>query len=237
MVKIKLHGAMGKAVGEEWNLNVKSVSEAIRAIEMNSKKLYKYIIDQGNVGGKYQILINEDLFLPSDDFRAGDIKAINESELMISNKNLKSIDIVPVLEGNDSKILGIVTLVVGVALLAVGIGGAILGAGATVFGAGTAASVTLLGLGLAAAGVFSLLSQPPKFEDFREIETGGKTSYLFSGPTNVIGEGGPVPLGYGRLLIGSQAISAAYAIIQVNANDTSQVLRNVNPIVPIYYPS
>ncbi len=232
MVKIKLHGDMGKTLGEEWNLNVKSVGEAIRAIEMNTKKLYKYIMSQGEFGGKYQVLINEEPFIPSPDLGLENPETIRESELMIRNKNLRSIDIVPVLEGSDSKILSIVLVVIGVVLIATGVGAP---GGLAAIGL-SSTSVIVAGIGLVAAGVFALLSQPPKFEDFREIETGGKTSYLFSGPSNVVGEGGPVPLGYGHLLIGSQAISAAYAILQINAEDTSQILRNVNPVVPIYYP-
>jgi predicted phage tail protein len=235
MVKINLHGKLGEVVGKEWNLNVKSVSEAIRAIEVNSKKFYRYILEQGGMGGKYCILINEEPFVSQEELDIENPKSIMESELMIKNNNLKSLDIIPILEGSDSKMLGIITLVVGVALLAVGIPalGVLGGSGfALGFGAG---SVVLLGVGLAAAGIFSLLSQPPKFEDFREIEQGGKTSYLFAGPTNVVGEGGPVPLGYGRLIVGSQAISASYAVLQINANNTSEVLRNVNPVEPIYY--
>jgi predicted phage tail protein len=41
-------------------------------------------------------------------------------------------------------------------------------------------------------------------------KSGGGKSYLFDGPTNTAGEGGPIPIGYGRLLIGSKTISATY---------------------------
>ena len=41
MVNIKLHGIFENLVKTEWNLNVKTVSEAFDAIEANSGKLIK----------------------------------------------------------------------------------------------------------------------------------------------------------------------------------------------------
>ena len=52
-------------------------------------------------------------------------------------------------------------------------------------------------------------------EDFRG---GGKQSYLFNGPINVTNEGGPVPVGYGRLIVGSQVTYASYEVTRVDAS-------------------
>jgi len=54
--------------------------------------------------------------------------------------------------------------------------------------------------------VANLLTPDPEFDDFREIEGGGRPPYIFSGPQNVVKEGGPVFVGYGRLLVGSQVV-------------------------------
>ena len=64
-------------------------------------------------------------------------------------------------------------------------------------------------------------------EFFRKIDNGrgGTPSYLFDGPTNVVGEGGPVPVGYGRLLIGSTAIHGVMQVVEY------PILTNVNEIV------
>jgi predicted phage tail protein len=56
------------------------------------------------------------------------------------------------------------------------------------------------------------LTRPPKFDNFRNINKAGGESYLFGGPTNVVGDGGPIPIGYGRAMVGSQVISSAYKI-------------------------
>ena len=63
------------------------------------------------------------------------------------------------------------------------------------------------------------LMKPPKFDDFREIEETRKgQSYLFSGPQNTVNEGGPIPLGYGRVLVGSQVVAQSYEVYYENAD-------------------
>lgn len=214
LTQIKLHGQLGKVVGENWKLAVSSVSEAIRAIEILSKrKLYKYLHKSDEEGIKYKILINEREFDAGKELSVEDLDAIKNSELAMPFKDLKSVDIIPIFEGADKNIgtiiAGIVLIVIGVLLVIYG------GPAGVAFGAG----LIVAGLGLVVAGVINLLTSPPKFEDFREIKGGGRASYLFNGPENVIGEGGPVPIGYGRLIVGSQVISASYEISHRNADD------------------
>ena len=48
-------------------------------------------------------------------------------------------------------------------------------------------------------------------------------SYLFSGPVNVLNEGGPVPIGYGRLIVGSQVIMSAYGVKRVLVREAGRV--------------
>ena len=75
------------------------------------------------------------------------------------------------------------------------------------------------GIGLMSAGIANLLTPMPEFDDFRQIEGGGRPSYLFSGPANVIREGGPVFVGYGQLLVGSQVIQSTIETVdELNGN-------------------
>jgi predicted phage tail protein len=214
MVNIELHGIIGEKIRKKnWLLNVNSVSEAIRAIEANTKIFYKNLkeLDEKNI--KYRVLINKKDYIcfkedPRDDLdRAFNSNLITKYE----DNELKSIDIIPVIEGAGGgggffgAIFGIALIVVGVVLLATGVGG-LLGAG-----------LIIAGLGLAAAGFASLLSSAPPYvapefsaPDVASPKGGGGKSYLFDGPSNTAGEGGPIPIGYGRLLIGSKTISATY---------------------------
>ena len=76
------------------------------------------------------------------------------------------------------------------------------------------------GIGLVAAGIANLLTPEPEFDDFREIEGGGRPSYIFSGPQNTVREGGPVFVGYGRLLIGSHVIQTSLDNFNADAEVT-----------------
>lgn len=205
LVKIKLHGVLGKKFGGCWDLAVSSVSAAINAInQLTEGKFYQYLGQKEQKGAKYNILINGESFLSSHGNlnNESDIEKIKDTNLMIPIKNLVSIDLIPVILGADS---GLLTTILGAVLIIVG-----LALGPFTGGAGFA--LTLIGIGLLAAGITALLSKPPQFEDFRDIGGGKKTSYLFNGPENTTREGGPVPVGYGRLLIGSQVIAASYVI-------------------------
>jgi predicted phage tail protein len=203
-VKIKLHGHLGDAMRSEWNLAVTSVGEAIHAIQVMTGKLYKYLYDKDLEGAKYKVLVNGRACRASEGY-AESFDILRSSDFCAKFKKLETIDIVPVIEAADADIgtiiVGALLIVVGVILSPVG-GWVGVVAGAMIIG----------GIGLVAAGIINLLSSPPKFEDFREIKGGGKASYLFSGPQNVTNEGGPVPIVYGRLLVGSQVIGASYEV-------------------------
>jgi predicted phage tail protein len=207
LVKLKLHGNCWDKIPTDWEFKAKSLSRCIQLLELNCKRFYKtlYLNDKKNL--KYEVIINGRKFKSDKELKT--LEDIKNSELCMTYKDLETVDIVPVLEGADSDtfqiILGVVLIIVG---------------------AFTGGALIAVGIALIASGVVGLLTKPPKFEDFREIEQGGRTSYLFAGPQNIIGEGGPVPVGYGRLVVGSQVVSAAYVIRDFNVADTSIYLRD-----------
>jgi len=208
LTNIKLHGILGEEVGiKECNLSISSVSEAIRALEALTKnKLYKFFRDKDSEGIAYKVLING-REAEVENLKEDDLDRIKNSELCMNFNDLKSIDIVPVIQGSGKAgsigaiVLGVILIIVGAYLSAFG-GAALIGAG----------------IGLIVGGVMYLLSSPPKIDDFREVKGGGRTSYLFSGPQNTTREGGPVPVGYGRMIVGSQVISASYEVSHANAD-------------------
>ena len=216
LVNIKIHGILGEQLGQsEWNLAVKSVGEAIKGIQCNSKKLYPQLLENDKKNIKYRVLINDKDFSIGEGADPDTPEGITSSELVIERDSIKTIDIVPVIEGSDS-LMSIITIVIGVALIWTGAGAAIMGAGLSSMTAMQGAMV-LGGIGLVAAGVTNLLTPMPKFGDFREIEQGGGRSYLFNGPQNTIKEGGPVFVGYGRLMVGSHVIQSATDTVNVDA--------------------
>lgn len=196
LTKITFHGNLEKALGQkDFKLKVENVAEALRAVDIISKrKLSKAILNNEKQNIKYKI-ITDDKPLFSEDIN--EINQLVDSEMFI-NKNFKTIDIVPVLEGagDDAKDVGMV------------IGGGLM------FGIGISLeSPTMMMIGAYAmlTGMSNLLAEPPDFEDFREIQqTNKRESYLFNGPINTYNPGGPVPIGYGRVMVGSLAIAYSH---------------------------
>lgn len=190
LTEIKLYGYLGEKFGQDWSLSIGSVSEALKAIDVNCGGLFcKALIENDLKGIKYKIIVNNEDFHCEKYEKSQDPKDLVESSLFI-RKRIQKLEIAPCIQGAE-------------------LASMIAGAGLAFLGSSAGSSLMMMaGLGLIAAGVASLLSTPPPSEDFKDISTGGGVrSYLFNGPQNTVGEGGPVPLGYGRLIIGSQLVS------------------------------
>lgn len=214
MVKVTLHGKLGEELGSNWELEVKSVSEAFRAIEANTKKFRKWLVDNKDSFG-YEILVNQNnLFTEQPSLET--LEDIKNSELMINfGDKLQTIDVVPMIIGAGFIFKPIAKIIIGAAAVI----GAIALAVFTPFLL-PAVALGIAGLGLIAAGTSQLLSKPPPNVPFNaqqvdpiEGTEGGATSYLFNGPVNTVGEGGPVPIGYGELLIGGNNVFSNYDIL------------------------
>lgn len=220
-VKIQLHGILGEQIGRHiWNLDIASVGQGMNAIEVLSKRtFFKTLLDNDKKNIKYRVLVNGRDFIHEKDNPPSlqNKDSIINSELYAKTNNLQTIDIVPIIEGAGKDFLNIFTIILGVVLVVAGIAVSLVGGGP--FGG----ALVLAGLGLIAAGVINLLSQPPSLEDFTARQ---KTSYLFSGPVNTVQEGGPVPVGYGRLIIGSSVVSASYDIGYFDASDKDMTIIN-----------
>ena len=210
LVKIKLHGTLGQSVGEDWGVSVANVSEAIHAIEiLSGRKLFKFLLDSDKNKIKYQVLVNKSIIKKT--FNEEDPKQIKDSEFMIGIGGLKTIDIVPVIEGAGDG-LDFINVFLGITLIF-----------ASFYAGPTYGPLLFLaGLQLGLNGISNLLAKPPAMEEFREIQnTRQAVSYLFNGPENTVYEGGPVPVGYGRLMVGSQNIATNYIISKRLADDTT----------------
>ena len=232
---------MAEHVGREnWNLKVNSIKEAMRAIQVLSKgKLLKYLIGAAEGSVEYKILVNKREMMMAEDLSLERPESILNSELVMINEKLETLDIVPIIKGaggggGNSTTKGILAIVLAVILIASGIGaaggvtflgmaGAAGGTGATVL----SAALIGAGIGLAVTGITLLMMSPPKFDDFRKIDGGGgKPSYLFDGPSNILGEGGPVPVGYGRMKIGSQTVELSMNNVELDVKSTAKDIKN-----------
>lgn len=206
-VKITLHGSLATDVGRsEWNLRVKNVQEALSGVQSQGKKFYAALIKQQEKHIKYRVLLNGEDFFIEEGKDPDTLEGLRSSQLALEEiPTLKTIDIVPIIEGAGGDFWDIFTVIAGAALIWTGLGAIAAGAAwASMYG-----MAVIAGVGLLAAGITNLLTPDPEFDDFREVEGGGRPPYTFSGPINITKEGGPVFVGYGRLLVGSQVIQAA----------------------------
>jgi predicted phage tail protein len=207
IVRIKFHGNLGKRLKKDtWNLAVESVSEAFYAVDTMSKRnLVKCLIEDSEKQLQYQVKVDNKL-IDTSEIDPEKLSTIENSELCIKRK-IKTIDVIPLLEGSGGG-GGALMAIVGILLIiATGPLGAI-AAGKTLTAMQTFG--LMAGMALVTGGISMMLAKPPKFDDFREIEqTKKSTSYLFGGPVNTANEGGPVPVGYGRLIAGSQVIQSS----------------------------
>ena len=212
LTKIRLHGALGEEVGPEWDLEVTSVNEALRAIEYHSRRrLVKHLLEKHKEEVKYKVLINEKLVTYEKAITEDNLEDVTKSEICMNFDHIETIDIVPVLEGAD--IGGILGVILGAALML------------SVFfipglNAYVATAMFIAGAGLLAAGIMTLLAKPPTMEPPKDIELKGATSYLFSNIVNTNKEGNPVPLIYGRMRVGSYVLESTYNSYSVVAHES-----------------
>jgi predicted phage tail protein len=131
----------------------------------------------------------------------------------------KSIDIIPVTKG--SKESGIFQIILGVILIVAGL---------------VTGNIYLVqaGVSLVIGGIALLLAPDLETEGYGD----DSENSTFSGAANVSGQGFPVPVGYGRLIVGSHVISATLLSSEERAA-TAHVFKdtnNNNAITIVYKP-
>ena len=181
---IKLYGHLGRRFGKQHRLDVMGPLEAIRALSVLCPGFQQALVQHP---GGYRVFIDT---WPVE----------RRDELHLSGRH--EIRIVPVVQGASH---GIGQIFMGVALVVAGIYAPELlpelGASA---GVASAAGTMALSFGasLVLGGLAQMLAKNPQ-------KPNDSASYLFNGPVNTTEQGNAVPVLYGRLIIGSQVISAS----------------------------
>ncbi|WP_234424079.1 tail assembly protein [Enterobacter bugandensis] len=184
MRTIRLYGILGSTFGREFKLSVASPKEAVRALCVILPGFERFLNTSKQRGLTYAVFSGK--------------RNLNDNELSM-DQSTADIRIAPVILG--SKRGGVFQTILGVALVAVG-------AVASYFGGG-AVGVPLMQFGAAMTlgGVVQMLS-PQTTGLASKQSADNKASYAFGGVTNTTAQGNPVPLLYGRRLIGGAIISA-----------------------------
>lgn len=212
LVRVRFFGRLGATLGrQDWALAVSSPTEALQAVEANTGKLVSALLAQWS--SEFFVVINGVV-----------AKSIEEMTVM-RRADLRSIDFIPVFRGagNGSSgwmiLVGVLLVVLVVAFPYIGVGiGAHTGVigGTTIGTAGAMAGTIMLGAGLSLvmAGIAGMLAPSDKFDQNEKPEN--TPSYIFNGALNTYRQGNAIPVGYGRLIVGSQVISAGVRAVNIN---------------------
>lgn len=202
MIKaIYLHGAAGRLFGERFDLQVETPRDAIRALISRVKGLKEFMAK-----GNWRMIRGR--------------REIDTDELWMTFGKANEFHLVPVprgaKQGGVGKIIAGVVIIVAAVAAAAFTGGGSLAAGISaaggLFGTGVSfASVAIFGTSLILAGTAQLLAGSPSSlgSAAQREDPGSRPSFLFNGPVNVVQDGEPLPLVYGkRVRVGSVVASA-----------------------------
>jgi len=214
--KVTLYGELGEKFGKHWELDVKTPAEAIKAIEANIPGFHSYLSEEGRCfhvvrSTKYD---KEEL-------------DINDLAGPLGKAELKIVPVVHGAKSGFSKFLIGVLMVVAVVYTAgmaagmtaeigatfgqtmsAGMGElAAVAAGEASFATGLQLGLAKMGAAIAVQGIAQMLAPKPNKPTSTTVDNG--SSYNFNGPVNTTNQGVPIPLCYGRLIVGAAVISAS----------------------------
>lgn len=214
--QIVLHGELGRLYGESWSLDVLTPAEAMFAIDVNRPGFLRHLVQSEARGIGYRILLDAEPIGP---------------EALGHPFGREAFHLVPELCGSGRDGAAVAKVVVGavIAIASVGIGIAAMGASsglgfaavATEGGIGMAmaetamlgmsyGTIALLGASMAFSGVSQLLAKTPELMSAQQTDS----SFSFTGYANTAAQGGPIPVGYGELIVGSTVISSGIKVIE-----------------------
>jgi len=186
---IYLKGRMGQLFGEVHRLNVKTVQEAMNAIDTMKGGLRTYLTDCTENGVEFTVQKGEE-FMDYDNLAM----ELGKDDLIIS----------PVPAGSGD---GIVKTIIGIILI---IASFFIDTTGTT-GAKIAAAVFTVGVNLALMGIIEMTTDEPE-------ELDEESSTLFNGPINNTKSGVPVPLAYGEIEVGGAVVNFGFTDYRIKGN-------------------
>lgn len=238
---IYLHGALGRKFGFRHRLAVKTVAETIRALSALRRGFHEYFFKGPGYafirgattrdGAPLEIrellmtLGTADLhIMPAAEGAKGRGKAIGKIVLGVAMVGLAiwAAPAAGAMAGAMAAAEG--TATAGMSAVAGAASAAASGMAAEAFtipliGAVTYGRIAMTGAMMALGGVSQLLSPTPKPSNLGGLEAPDqRASFLYNGSVNTVEQGGPVPVVYGRMRVGSTLISGGISIQQIDVS-------------------
>ena len=180
MTEVRLHGMLAREFGSVFHFDLDRARDVVRAIDANKKNFANRIANLSRQGFEYGIIVNNK-----------NISHLSELEI---NKKPETIDVVPMVVGAGP---ALVPLIAGVTTY--------LGATAATLTATQAITMALLAAASAAIQM-ALMPKPEAPEAISATTRALQESFTFSNKVNVASQGSPVPVGFGRLKVGSKVV-------------------------------
>lgn len=177
---IRLYGALGARFGRVHRLAVSSAREAVKALCVLLPGFERELMTAHTRGVVYSVFLG---------------RSSISAEQLTYPAGRDDIRIAPILQG--SKRAGALQTIIGAVLVVVG---------AIFYNYGGQALMSL-GYAMMAGGVVQMLV-PQKGTTSTQDQADNTASYNFNGAVNTSAQGNPVPLGYGKMLVGSAVVSA-----------------------------
>ncbi|QWC87696.1 tail assembly protein [Cupriavidus metallidurans] len=182
---IRLYGNLGVQFGRVHRLAIANAAEAVRALSVLVPGFRAELQDSSERGVAYAVFIGR--------------QNVGHDQ-MCTPPGGDDIRIAPVMRG--AKRAGLFQTILGVALVAL----AWWNPPALGMTAQMAFGVGLAGASMALGGVVQMLSPQAKGLSTKDSPNNG-ASYNFNGPVNTTAQGNPVPILYGRMIVGSAVLS------------------------------
>jgi len=203
MTEVILHGALARQFGKRHKFFIRKPIDAIRALMVNKKGFKKAFRTWGMEGKFYEMICDGEV-----------VETLYGLE---QTNNIKTIHLAPTIIGTSNA----AKIIVGAALIVLsfyvpGSWGA--------FGEFLGDALLGAGISLVMGGIMGLLFPPPtpSFTDQADAK-----SFLFSSLENSTVQGVVVPLGYGRLIVGSKVISSSLEPMRLSNTSTATFTRPV----------
>lgn len=200
MITVKVYGSLKTALGGKFEHSFKNCynfKQLLTALDVNYRSFSKYLLE--DTKRPFQVLVN------------GKTNITKENIAMQNFKDGDEVAIVPVVEGMGDDWGSVLTIIIAVVLIYFGYYGSDYG-----IGSGMSSAMMSAGVNMGIAGLSQLLFKPdvvnPSTYDNKDKT---KANYSFSGATNLISQGNAVPVGYGRLRVGSQVIGAGLMAVNI----------------------
>lgn len=216
MAKVFLYGSLGREFGEEWDFSIKSPKEALRAIEANTGVFYKYLFQREREGVEYNIIVDEHGVGHHDELS---IELTEDSEIHIAPamEGMGENNVFQKLWKNDSFQYGMYGIAAGWLLGQAAGWMDNMGWGGdswynpVMIAEGLSAISYEVGTALVIQGIIEAVIGEPDGPDEEDNTSTLKStsSFIYQRPANHMVQGSVVPVGYGRLRVGSSVISSS----------------------------